>query len=304
MRSIGKLEDRSQAQRLSDFLYAHAIGNELREADDGWALWVLDDAHLAAAREHLAEFRSEPDAPRYDEQARSGREHKKQVAAKDAAHRRRLERSRRSLYGADGRGWLTMGLMAASLIVAVVSQLGAHLEPIQALFLTTQPAAMLLPEVRSGQIWRLFTPIIVHFGAMHLGFNLFMWWSFGQAVEIRKGFAFTAGLVLSAAVFSNLAQYGWQLTTAPHRLGLVGGLSGVLYALFGYAWIKGRLDPADNLAIDDSTTTTLMIWLVVCMTGIVGSVANGAHVGGLVWGGLYGLAEIGLFRWQNRRKLP
>jgi membrane associated rhomboid family serine protease len=42
----------------------------------------------------------------------------------------------------------------------------------------------------------------------------------------------------------------------------------------------------------------MLLWLVVCMTGTVGPIANAAHVGGLVMGGLWGLIP-----WLRRRIL-
>jgi GlpG protein len=77
-----------------------------------------------------------------------------------------------------------------------------------------------------------------------------------------------------------------------------GGMSGVLYGLFGYIWLRGQCDPASGLALSPTTVWTLMIWFFLCLFGIIGSVANGTHVVGLVLGVLWGAAPMArkLFR--------
>jgi GlpG protein len=69
---------------------------------------------------------------------------------------------------------------------------------------------------------------------------------------------------------------------------LFGGMSGVLYALFGYIWVRGRLDSSLGLAMPPNTATILLVWLGLGFTGALGNVANVAHLGGLVSGALMG----------------
>jgi GlpG protein len=100
-------------------------------------------------------------------------------------------------------------------------------------------------------------------------------------IESRKGpLKFTA-LVLASAVASNLVEYGWD---GP----LAGGFSGVIYALFGYAWMKGRFEPWEGIAVSKGTTVILLMWLVYCMTGWAGPIGNAAHASGLATGALIG----------------
>ena len=67
-----------------------------------------------------------------------------------------------------------------------------------------------------------------------------------------------------------------------------GGLSGVLYGLFGYIWAKSSLDKFSGLGVSQGTVSILVVWLLLCFTGLVGPVANLAHLGGLVAGVLWG----------------
>lgn len=301
MRSIGRLEDKTRASVFSDFLYSTGVANEVREDDGVFAVWVHDDAQLATAKEHLADYLSDPTAERFAKAGSVARQRRKEAEAEDKAYARRLANARRSLTGADGRGWLTLSLLAVSLLVAAYTNLGTNMERVAPFMVTEYPWKDGFPEIATGQLWRIFTPGIVHFGMMHLGFNLMMWWGFAQRIEVRKGFAFTALLVASAQVVSGLVQIAWTVATMPHGYVFFGGLSGVLYALFGYAWTKGRIDPSDRIGVSDNTVYFLMGWLFLCMTGILGNIANGAHVGGLLWGGAYAYLERAWFNWQKRR---
>lgn len=300
MRNIGRLDDAAQARIFSDLLVARGMANDLSAGDTGQVIWVHDDARVDEARALLAEFRADPERFRAD--AAQGKARRAETRRKDDAYRDRIKAAQASMYGVHGRGWVTMTMLALSGLVAAVSLLGERTDKIAFLFFTVMPADMLLPEIQSGQVWRLITPIFVHFGILHLLFNMSMWWSWGQLIEVRKGLRFFLPLVLASAVASNLVQYGWTLLTEPHAVVLFGGMSGVLYALFGYAYTKGRIDPLDGIGVPDNTAMQLIGWLLLCMTGFLGSIANGAHVGGLVFGVLWAAAEVGWFRWQKRRR--
>ena len=99
-------------------------------------------------------------------------------------------------------------------------------------------------------------------------------------------------LVLFSAIFSNVTEYFW----AGARFG---GMSGVVYALFGYVWIKGKLQPHLGIGAGSQTVGVMLVWLVVCMTGAVGPIANAAHVAGLAAGMLVAWAPV---RWKRLRQ--
>src|SRR5258706_10777928 len=130
---------------------------------------------------------------------------------------------------------LTVSLIAMSVIATL---LALDVDPSGALgaLLIGTPGTPPFSDVLHGEVWRLVTPIFLHFGILHIFFN--MWWllDIGSAIETRIGELRYAALVFFTAVVSNVAQYAW--TGDP----FFGGMSGVLYALFAYAWVRGRLD--------------------------------------------------------------
>jgi hypothetical protein len=58
----------------------------------------------------------------------------------------------------------------------------------------------------------------------------------------------------------------------------------VVYGLFGFVMIRAKYHPAGGYTPSPQNVAMMMIWLVLCFTGLVGPIANGAHVAGLVTG--------------------
>jgi GlpG protein len=108
---------------------------------------------------------------------------------------------------------------------------------------------------------------------------------FGGLVELRRGSLVLIALVLLAAPLSFAAQYVWDVERfGPDQVSLPGGMSGVTYALFGYVWMRGEYEPESGLRLSTTTVSWMLIWLVACMTGFLGPIANAAHVSGLALG--------------------
>ena len=152
-----------------------------------------------------------------------------------------------------------------------------------------QPELLVEPgfaSIERGQVWRLISPIFVHFGVLHLVFNL--WWlkDFGSAIERVFSSTYLLVLVLVFGLTSNVAQYWW--VGSP----MFGGMSGVLYGLFGFLWLRGRLDPSCPVSLPNGTTLILLLWYVACLVGVIPNVANAAHTDGLVLGAAWGYLSI------------
>ena len=85
-----------------------------------------------------------------------------------------------------------------------------------------------------------------------------------------------------------------------HWTMLSGGMSGVLYGLFGYVWMKMTFDPKSGLYVPMSTVAILSIWMFVCMSGVLSmNIGNWAHGIGLVAGMIIGyspklMSDLGL----------
>ena len=190
---------------------------------------------------------------------------------------------------------VTAAILFLCLIVAGLTRLGDNLTTIswftfldyrvQGEYLHFTPLAQGLAE---GQWWRLVSPMLLHFGVLHLAMNGLWYWELGKRIELRQGPWLLAGLTLLFSLVSNLAQH---YTSGPS---LFGGLSGVLYGLLGHVWLYQWLAPNPHFNLPKGVLVMMLIWLVICLTGVVGQlgfgqIANAAHVGGLLIGCLTGL---------------
>ncbi len=137
------------------------------------------------------------------------------------------------------------------------------------------------------QYWRLVTPIFLHFGLMHVAFNMALLWFLGQRIELLQGSRVMLGISLMIGLGSNVMQ-------AATEQAIFGGMSGVVYGLLGYSWVWSLMRPEKNLQIPNAIlyfSVAMMIMGFVGVIGIlgVGKVANVAHLGGLIMGCLIGI---------------
>ncbi len=177
-------------------------------------------------------------------------------------------------------------LIAGSVLLAVWSAFGQNQERLFPWFISLADARIApLFEVRHGEVWRLFTPAFIHFGVVHLGFNMLNLVGLGNVLERRLGSWSYLRLVSVLAVASNLTQY-----FVTHSPGF-GGMSGVVYGLIGYIWLRGKFDLTFGLAIPQQMIVIALIWFVACFTGALGPIANSAHGAGLVLGALWGVMD-------------
>lgn len=145
----------------------------------------------------------------------------------------------------------------------------------------------------SGQIWRLVTPVFIHFGIVHLSFNAAVVIEFGRRIERGAGSGVLLWMTLLIAVVGNVAQF--VVASAP----LFGGLSGVAYGLFAYVAVRGRFDTAPAWQVHPSFSIGVVIMLVLMSSGVTEAfglyIANTVH-----WVGL-GLGVVAALLWRPNR---
>lgn len=303
MRQLVTLPSADKARTLADHLLTLKIDTRLEQQPEGWVVWVCDEDHLPRARQELDEFTRNPGDARYSAAPgiADSLRHLKQQEERD--YRRRQEHFNRRMSGPVASQRCTIGLIVLCVLVALLSHGGRDRKIVQALSISTYhriaenvSVSPGMQPILEGQVWRLVTPILLHFGIWHLLFDMYMLYLLGGVVERQRGALRYLILILILAVSSNLVQYylGHPVVNGPEiRLNIspnFGGMSGVVYGLFGYIWMKARFQPELGFRIDPGTVTYLIAWFFLCMTGWVGPIANGCHIGGLLTGMLLGYA--------------
>jgi GlpG protein len=185
---------------------------------------------------------------------------------------------------------VTAGLIAVAVLGFLLIYLGAPVAVVAKLTFNPFTLVRGVPQFapQGGEYWRLVTPVFLHFGWLHIVFNSLWCWELGRRIEERLGSVNLFGLFLVIAALSNTAQHA---VSGPV---LFGGLSGVVYGWLGFAAVAGRVNPHWRSMAPATPIVLFMVgWLLVCVFGLVNvlgfSVANAAHVGGLVSGAVLGL---------------
>lgn len=309
MRRVGELASDAEAQTFHDALVSRGIENTA-EAEDGGttSIWVHDDDQIAEAARLFALFRSTPNAPEFGEAATKAAAIRAQLVKSERRRRATVVDEARIGHerNAPGSGWATFMLVAITVAITVLagfmnSPAGnrallnhLHISQVPLIVGVSGGPSLFLPEVRDGEVWRLLTPIFLHGDFMHILFNMMWLLQFGRFIESRFGAAKLLAIILAVGIGSNLAQYIW--TKSPY----FGGMSGVNYGLFGFLWMKGKFSRDQSWQLHPQTVQLMLMWMVLCFTGILGPVANGAHLGGLVIGALLGIASARLVPWLER----
>ena len=270
------LGDARMAQALVDYLATLGIPCELTQSELGVSVWLADERRLAQAQQEVKRFLSEPNHPRYMEASwQSGHADARIDYSKGVT-----EPVTDFLHQA---GPLTLVVIIACLAIYALDAIGLPIFDELAFHPT-------LAQFTDWQAWRYVTPAFIHFSVLHLVFNLLWWWYLGGQIEQRLGSGKLFILLIVGAALPNIAEF---FVSGPR----FGGLSGVVYALLGYSWLRTRLQPDCGLAMPPALMGFMLVWLVLGFLDMLGTpTANMAHLVGL----LVGLAQ----GWLDRHHRP
>jgi len=164
----------------------------------------------------------------------------------------------------------------------------------------------LFEKIRKGEVYRLFTPCVLHGGLLHILFNMLWLWYLGKQMEPKlKAIRFFSFIIITG-VISNIFQY---LMGGPYFL----GFSGVITAMVGFIFIKEKTAPWEGYNVPKSIFYFIGIFIFAMMflqfgsffiqivspkTAFTPGIANTAHIAGLFSGMV--LAKIPFFSWRGR----
>ncbi len=304
MRQIGTLQSDVLALRFTSYLATQGIEVIAEQDGEAWAIWVRDEDQREASRTALEEFAANPNDSKYQGAERAAETlRREQQRRREATQRSIVEMRHR--WRAPGRlaggrrppvttalifitGLVTFGgwfgqLPPKSLGGALYREL--HFTDRSAIVPGTAIDAF--ASIKQGEAWRLVTPIFLHFDMIHLIFNMIMFYYLAGQMERLRGPVRLGALIAVVAIVSNVAQAAFSVQG-------FGGMSGVVYGLLGFIWMKSSNEPQSGFMIDSLMLMVALAWFFLCWFEVFGSnIANYAHAGGLVSGIVIGLLPSG-----------
>lgn len=335
MRHIGTLDREDDARRFAAFLVLQGVPAKTMAEGESWSIWVQEENDVTEARNALSLFVADPQASRYQgidvspfappltPSALSPRLRRPQTERLDEPELPEGDDSEdlEDDFPAEDAvpTWrppsvrdhpLVLTLIVICVAVAVWSWSGSKFDRIAWLTFAKvedagDGAARFIPhdftEIRHGQVWRLITPVLIHFDVGHLVLNMFGLLFFGGQIEAHRGSLRFGLLVLLLAIPSNVAEF------ADNGNPLFGGMSGVVFGLFGYVWMKSIYDRPSGLFVNPGTVVIMLMFLILCVLGgipafessfgqLFPSIANTAHITGLGLGIALGYLPVYLKR--------
>lgn len=286
MRRLGTLSHRESTEVFRDYLLTLGISTRIEREGSEWVLWILDEDKLAEAREELQRFQAEPHDPQYAlAQAKAEALQNQRVSDAVAARQRQMSMIDR-WRGVQRQIPITALLITLSIGVAIITRVGldqnANAKFMMADWLVDPASGRIVAPgilglLKLGQIHRWISPIFLHFGPMHLFFNMSATLAYGREIEQRSGSVRFLGMVLLMALVSNFAQYAVSGPT-------FGGMSGVDFGLFGFLWMKSKFAPEYGIGLSRDSVTYMLVFAGLCVFGVFGRIANTAHFAGMFTG--------------------
>lgn len=164
--------------------------------------------------------------------------------------------------------------------------------------------APLFEKIRQGEVWRLFTPCLLHFDLFHIFFNMIWLIVLGRQMETKLGGGRYLLFIVVTAIFSNTAQY---LMSGPSFI----GFSGVVLAMIGFITMRQRIAIWEGYQLTRSTLLFVALFIgsilglqlisfILEIAGVAGfspPIANTAHIAGALSGAALG--SMSYFAWKR-----
>jgi membrane associated rhomboid family serine protease len=131
--------------------------------------------------------------------------------------------------------------------------------------------------IAGGEYWRLLTADFLHFGLIHLGFNMYALWVIGRQCEQLLGRWRFLALYLLAGIGGSVAVYLFAAPGVPSA-GASASIFGLLGAFFFFLR-RLRADPRGLI---------VLIVINFGLTFVVANISRWGHIGGFVVGAIVG----------------
>lgn len=269
---IGQVNNLRMAQAFIDYANGLAANCQLKQVENGCEIWLINGEKRLLIAKEFEEFVNSPNQGKY-------------IAASWQTPNQQIE-ANNDLARNPNQEFLAIIISKSSLFVTIIFTLcwivfifGGQGQGDLSQLLFFSP---LNQPFNVAQPWRIITPALIHFSTLHITMNLTMWWHFGGLIELKQSTKRLMILFFIAAIISNTAQY--MVTGA-----LFGGMSGVVYAVFGYVWIYSKYKPSEGITIAPAFFGLSLFWMAAGFFDLLPmNIANTAHLAGLLSGLAFG----------------
>lgn len=138
---------------------------------------------------------------------------------------------------------------------------------------------MYTPSVLSGQVWRLFTSMFLHFGATHICMNMIALYNIGYFLEEYIGSKKYLLVYLLGGICGNL--FVMLSDTVLHSSSIGAGASGAIFAILGAILYIAKFEPNSRL---DYRSILFSVIFALAPGFIISGISLSAHIGGLIGG--------------------
>ena len=142
------------------------------------------------------------------------------------------------------------------------------------------------PFTTDGEWWRLLTSLFIHFGVIHLAFNMWALATFGPLTERLYGSVNYLLIYLIAGVTGSLASISWRPDI--NSAGASGAIFGILGALLA-AHLRNKKTMPSSVLQPLRTSTLVFVGYALLNGFTTTGIDVAAHLGGLTAGFLIGL---------------
>ncbi|MCM8528489.1 MAG: rhomboid family intramembrane serine protease [Lentisphaeraceae bacterium] len=153
-----------------------------------------------------------------------------------------------------------------------------------------------ISEVKSGQIWRLFTNAFIHNNLIHLLINLLLVFHLGRIIEKVSGFSYL--LILSLVVIPLTSYCQFAFGKSP----LFGGLNAVVLAYYGFIVLRSIYDTRYFGKVQTGSFIFMGGWLISGFLNFFHINMSYGAVAGLIIGVLWGFLSSRLL--PEERMIP
>lgn len=134
--------------------------------------------------------------------------------------------------------------------------------------------------IRAGELWRLFTPMLLHGSIFHIGFNMYALFSFGVGLERRFGHGRFLLLYILSGFAGNVLSF---LITRDPSVGSSTAVFGLVAAEGVFLYQNRKLFGAESKQAMGNVVSVVAINLLIGFTS-GGYIDNWGHIGGLLGG--------------------